>query len=535
MGLISDLTMYGRFAFGLRRFLRDQITLEEARAVVHRRLNEREENFLRVARKGVFGYRHSPYLPLLKNAGCEYGDLESIVLSKGIEAALRMLREAGVYFSFEEFKGRESVVRGGHTYHVRPHDFDNPWLRHAYYGETGGTTGAGTRVYFDLHSMAERVPQNMLHLEAHGTLSMPRGIWRGGLPNIVGISNLLNGAKMGRIPRRWFSPIMDNERRVPMKYRLANEYILRMGQLCGIRFPRPEPVRLDEAWKIAEWMAETVRAEGACQLGAYASLALRVAVAAEEKGIDLTGAVFSGGGEPPTEAKVAAIKRTGARVVPTYYFSEAGAVGYMCANPADCNDQHFMRDHLALIQHPRKVPGTEIEVDAFLFTSLLPSANKILLNVESDDYGTVERRSCGCLLERYGFTEHIRHIRSFRKMTGEGMTLVGSELEKILQEDLPRRFGGSPLDYQFLEEEDERGFTRISIIVSPTVSLASEQDVIDTVLDGLARGSEGADGARATWSQAKTLRVRRMKPVWTARGKLMPLHLAKREDERKGS
>ncbi|MFH1680147.1 MAG: hypothetical protein ABIH26_05810, partial [Candidatus Eisenbacteria bacterium] len=364
--------------------------------------------------------------------------------------------------------------------------------------------------------------------EAQGTLRMPCGIWRGGLPNIVAVCNLLSGARMGNVPRRWFSPVQSTDRRVPLKYRLATEYMLRVGRLCGIPYPRPEPVPFEEAGLIARWMAETVRKEGGCLLGAYASMALRVAIAAEEEGIDLTGAVFSGGGEPPTEAKVATIRRTGARVVPTYYFSEAGPVGFSCANPADCNDQHFMRDHLALIQHRRKVPGTDIEVDAFLFTSLLPSASKILLNVESDDYGTVETRSCGCLLERYGFTEHIRHIRSFRKLTGEGMTLVGSDMERILGEDLPRRFGGSPLDYQLLEEEDERGFTRISILVSPKVPIEKEEEVVAAVLEGLRRGSEGADGARATWSLAKTLRVRRAEPIWTARGKLMPLHLARR-------
>ena len=62
-----------------------------------------------------------------------------------MEGTLRTLRTAGVYFTFEEFKGREPVVRGGKTLPVRPRDFDNTYLRSAYYGETGGSTGAGTR------------------------------------------------------------------------------------------------------------------------------------------------------------------------------------------------------------------------------------------------------------------------------------------------------------------------------------------------------------------------------------------------------
>jgi hypothetical protein len=146
--------------------------------------------------------------------------------------------------------------------------------------------------------------------------------------------------------------------------------------------------------------------------------------------------------------------------------------------------------------------------------------------VESDDYGVVESRSCGCLLESYGYTEHILHIRSFRKLTGEGVTLVGSEMIRILEEVLPARFGGSPLDYQLLEEEDENGFTRISLLVSPKVQIVDESKVIEVILEAMEHSSVAADLARAIWSQGNTLRVKREEPIWTARGKLMPLHLS---------
>ena len=152
----------------------------------------------------------------------------------------------------------------------------------------------------------------------------------------------------------------------------------------------------------------------------------------------------------------------------------------------------------------------------------------MLLNVESDDYGIIEQRSCGCGLEEIGFTEHIREIHSFSKLTGEGVTLVGSEMIHILEEVLPARFGGSPLDYQLIEEEDEQGFTRLSLAISPGVEIADEAAVIETILESLGQGNDAADIARAIWSQAGTLQVKRMEPIWTARGKLMPLHLMKR-------
>jgi hypothetical protein len=195
--------------------------------------------------------------------------------------------------------------------------------------------------------------------------------------------------------------------------------------------------------------------------------------------------------------------------------------------PCDDNDLHFFKDILALIQHPRPVPNSDMTVDAFNFTTLLPTAPILMLNVESDDYGIVETRSCGCSLEKYGLTDHLRHIRSFGKLTSEGVTLVGSEMVRILEEVLPARFGGSPLDYQLIEEEDDKGLTRINLVISPKIVIADEATVIKAVHEALARSSVAADLAQAHWSQAETFRVKRMEPVWTARGKLMPFRPAR--------
>lgn len=199
-------------------------------------------------------------------------------------------------------------------------------------------------------------------------------------------------------------------------------------------------------------------------------------------------------------------------------------IGFGCARPTDGNDIHLFKDLIAVIQHPREVPGSEITVDAFHVPSLLPTSPKLMLNAEIDDYGIIDHRPCGCLLESYGFTEHIRQIHSFRKLTTEGWTLIGSDMVRILEEVLPARFGGSALDYQFMEEEDDRGFTRLSLIVSPKVPIANEATVIQVVLQAM------QDAPRAIYRRAGTLRVRRMDPIWTPRDKflpLLPLHLAR--------
>jgi hypothetical protein len=528
MSILADLKMYARFAWGLRGFLRETITLEEAKAIVRRRMAEREANFLRLVERGIFGYPRSPYLPLLKLAQVELGDIQNMVWDKGLEDTLRALREVGVYVTFEEFKGREPIVRDGQVISVQARDFDNPYLSHYYQAKSGGTTGAGTRVNIDLDRIADTAVNRLLSQDAHGIIGVPTAIWHSILPDSSGISSILATARFRQVPRKWFSVFMSRDMRPSLKYGLATRMIVAMGRLYGVPIPWPERVTLSEAAIIARWAAETVKTHGKCVIRASASRSLRVCLAAREENLDLTGVIFTAGGEPLTEAKARQIALNGARAIPNYYFTEVGLVGMSCARPLGNNDQHFCKDVLALIQYPRLVSGSGITVESFHFTTLLATMPKLLLNMEIDDYGIVEQRSCGCPLEGYGFTEHIRDIRSFSKLTGEGVTLVGSEMIRILEKVLPARFGGSPLDYQLMEEEDEQGFTRLSLIINPRIDLVDENAVIETVLDALGHSSVAADQARVIWKQAKTLRIKRMEPVWTARGKLMPLHLARR-------
>ncbi len=530
MSFLGDAKMYACFVWGLRGFLKRTLTLEEAKATILKRMEEREANFLRLVRKGIFGYPKSPYLPLMKLAQCEMGDIENMVHNKGLEKTLLALRENGVYVTFEEFKGKEPMTRSGHVIPVQSHDFDNPFLSHYYQAETGGTTGAGTRVDIDLDHQAAQTANIMLAYDMHGVLNVPTALWYGVLPVSSGIENILRGALFSNIPRRWFSPITNQDFKPALKNRIANHYIISMGRLLGLPMPSPEPLPLERAIEIARWAAQTLKTTGPCLIRTSVSRAVRICLAAREERLDLKGVTLMGGSEPSTPSKVREITSSGANWVPNYFFVEAGAIGWGCKNPVDTNDLHFFKDILALIQYPRQVPGSEVTVDAFHFTSLLPTAFKLMLNVESDDYGIIEKRSCGCLMENYGFTDHLRHVRSFRKLTGEGVTLVGSEMVRLLEEILPTKFGGSPLDYQLLEEEDEHGFTRLSLVVSPRIEIKDEEKVIEVVLEGLRRGSVSANLARAIWGQAKTLRVKRIEPIWTSHGKLMSFYRERRSN-----
>lgn len=525
MSILNDIRMYARFGWGLGHFLRHPITEDEARATIKQRLSERETNFLRLVERGIFGYEQSPYLPLMKIAGCEMGDIRNLVQTVGLEQTLHKLRDVGVYISFEEFKGRQPVVRGSQVVDVGAHTFDNPYLSRYYRTETGGTTGAGTRVETDIDHLAAQSPHMMLTRKAHGVLDVPTALWRGVLPDGSGINNLLRMAHFGSYPQKWFSPIAYGDMKTSLKYRFATQGTVIIGRLFGKPLPWPQYVGLDQAIVVANWAVEMLKTHKACLILAPVSRALRVCLAAGEAGFNLKGATFIVAGEPPTPAKVREITRTGANYFPTYGLAESGRIGMGCAHPVDSNDLHLLKDAFAIIQKPRRVSGSEVEVSAFNITSLLLTTPKLMLNVEIDDYGIIERRSCGCPLESLGLIDHLREIRSFSKLTGEGVTLVGSEMVHILEEVLPARFGGSPLDYQLLEEEDEQGFTRLSLLVNPDIKIADETLVIKVMFEALSKSSVAADSARAIWSQAQILRVRRIKPIWTARGKLMPLHL----------
>jgi hypothetical protein len=519
----SELRAFAGFLTGIPRFVRRRMTLEEAMAIIRDRLRNRERNFLGVIERSVFGNPRSPYRALLAMAGCSLPDLRELVGREGLEGTLAQLRRAGVYISFEEFKGLQPIVRGSVTVHASPSDFDNPTSGRYYATTTSGSTGVGRRVLLDLEHFETLLPSRIMVRDVQGIRGVPAANWSD-IPPGGGLKGVLLQAAAGGDATHWFTARKNN----PLRFRMATHAALITARLAGAKVAWPKYLPFDQAVVLARWARAQVDRVGACTIHASVSRVLRIAVAAREAGIDLTGTVLRGGGEPPTPAKVSQIESSGATFRSSYAFSEVGQVGTSCLHADSPNDQHFMRDHLAMIQASRPVPGFAMEVSAFCYTSLLPTSPKLLFNVESDDYGTVDTRPCGCRWESLGFPEHIRDIRSFRKLTGEGVTLVGSDMERILDEVLPARFGGSALDYQFAEEEDERGFTRLTLRVAPSVTLDDEAAAIEVVLGALEHAGAGGLSAQSTYRQAGTLRIRREAPMITNRGKLLPLDVSAR-------
>jgi phenylacetate-coenzyme A ligase PaaK-like adenylate-forming protein len=234
------------------------------------------------------------------------------------------------------------------------------------------------------------------------------------------------------------------------------------------------------------------------------------------------------GGEPMTDARRQQMEAAGARVIAVYSSVELGGLSYSCATPLASDDIHLMTDRFSLVQRPRPSTDGGPVVDALLFTTLSPATGKISLNTETGDYARVEDRDCGCLLGELGLNTHLSEIRSFEKVTGEGASFVRTNLERILEEVLPVRFGGTSVDYQLAEEEDVSGATRLVLRVSPSVGDLDEALLRATLLEEIGRGGLVNRYHAGLWRDADSVTIRREAPLATRVGKVLPFQLLQR-------
>ena len=510
--------MLARLTRDLPRFLRNPIDPEQAAAVILRRLAARPQRFLGLADRLIYRNPRSPYLRLLRAVGCEPGDLRTLVQHEGVDGALRQLAERGVYVSFDEFKGQSEIVRGSLRFSPAEADFDHPYAAPHIERRTGGTRSRGTLVRTSISYVAELAPSIAVTLRAHGLSDADQAIWQ-----TASLMQLLRFAKVGRPPVAWFHPVQP----LPPKVRAVGRYLRTYGGVLGCPLPAPIWSDAQSPHLMATWLRRRASTHGSICLTSYASSAVRVCAAAVERGLSLRGVCFIVLGEPFTEAKRRVIESAGAQVIVNYSAVEANTIAYGCAAPTAPDDLHLFSDSYALIELARPVGAFGVEINAFRLTSLLPSAPKILLNVENGDYGTVTRRDCGCELGSLGLREHLSYVRSHEKLTGEGMTFVKTRLVEVIEDVLPARFGGASTDYQVIEEETDDGLMRLLLLVSPRVGEVDPDEVRNTFLYEIGRGTELERYMARFWELANTVQVQRRPPRATGVGKVLPFHLVR--------
>jgi hypothetical protein len=525
----SRAFLAARYLAGLPRFLRNTLSVEECRRMLVSRLRERREAFLSVLENAVYNHPASPYRTLLVHAGIPWERASDWVRSEGVEATLARFYDAGVYIGLEEFKGSTPVRRSGLEIAVAPEDFDNPLLAAGYTVTTGGSRSRGNPVIIDHGLLEHESAYDCLTLMSLGALERPHAVWRPVPPGVAGIKDVLRHAKHGHPVERWFSPTALRLGRSGWPYGLFTWGVLTVGRLAGRPLPRPEHTPLGEPLPVALWLA-SARARGTPGLlDSASSSAVRVCLAARDIGADIAGSVFRIGGEPHTPARDRVIRSVGCRAFPRYSMSESGNLGLPCALPEAVDDVHVVTDRVAVLQCDRRATSAAARVGALHFTTLRPDSPKIMINVDSGDYGTLVERSCGCLLGELGLSLHLHGIRSYDKLTTGGMNFLGGELIRVLEEILPSRFGGAPTDYQLVEEEQPDGLPLIRLVVHPRLGEIDSRRIVEVVLGALAKGTAAKRMMAHYWRDGEMLRVLRREPYATKAAKILPLHLIRRE------
>ena len=518
--MLHETAYYTRMTRGVYRYLRTP-PVSDVEGMIRGQLENRESAWLDTVRRVVFANPANPFHRLFHLAGCTYQDLAETVRRDGLEATLAALHRQGVYLTHQEFKGRAPIVRSGQHIPSDGRSFSNPLVKGLMETVSSGSRSPGTRT-------RQGIPYRV-YCEAYALLTQreldlagrPYCLLWPILPSEAGFLSGFTRSRLKHRVERWFT--IGGTLQESGHYWMMTEFLVLFSRLMGVRIPFPSRLPPNDFSPVAEWLARRSLQGVRSVVATYVSPAARVAAAALERGLDLRGTLFQVTGETLTGAKRALIERAGAEVFPFYWISELGPIGYSCRQMRTGNCVHLFRDALAVIGHPRQAPLSDVQVNSLLFTTLLPFAPHVLINVEMDDSGVIEPAGCDCLFTRAGLTEQIRDISSFGKLTGQGMTLVGTDLVRILEETLPARFGGHPGDYQLVEQEGPAQ-TQLRLHVSPRVLRSSPQAVRDCFLQEIRRFHGGALAARV-WRHTEALEVVQAEPLTTSTGKVLPLHL----------
>lgn len=521
--MTGEVASFLRYVAGLRGFLRQPLGGAECLHRIKDGLERREEHFLAIVEHGIYAVSQSPYRALLAHAGVELGDVRTLVSAHGIEGALERLHASGVHVTLEEFKRRRPIVRPGLELALDGRAFDNPLVGNARLTlRSEGSRGRERHALVDLDHLEHEAVYMHVVLEAFALRGRPICFWRPVPPGAAGLKNALGYAKLGIPVSTWFSQTALEARPRVWRDFLIGASSIAAAKLWSPGMPWPRHVPVSDAVEVAGWLERQVRAGRPALVETTASSAVRVCSAALQSGLEIRGTFFRLGGEPYTRAKAVAIEAAGCRAIAHYSMNELARAGIACAAPSHLDDVHLVTDKLAVIQRELESGGET--VGSLLLTTLLPSSPKLMLNVESDDHGVLERRSCGCPIGEAGFDLHLHTIRSAEKLTSEGMNFLRGDIVEVVELALPSRFGGSPTDYQLVEQELD-GLPKVSIVVSPRIGPVDDAEVVRVVLDSLGSGPGFRGMMAGIWGEGEVLRVERREPYTTGSAKILPLHV----------
>jgi hypothetical protein len=517
--MLKEASFYFRLARGLVDIVR-RPTLPNPEQVLRDQLAGRTEAFLRQVREFVFGDPRHPYHVMFQMAGCEFGDLEHSVRKLGLESTLAQLRSSGVYLLHDELKDKSPIVRQGRHIPGNSNSFLKPGQGGAWVSRTSGSRSAGTSTPHNVAYRVYRDCYDAMMAQEYGLADRDVVFLLPILPAPYPFSRATAMHRLNHPARRWFA--VGGTIRDAAHYRAFSKLLVLESKLLGVRTPWPEYLPPNDFTPVVRYLESTLARGRGVNVWAVTSPAVRVASTAVEMGIRLEGVDFVVGGEALTDAKRRTVEQSGARVLPSYIVSEMGTVGLACQRMSG-NCVHIFEDNFAVISVDRKAPLTEMVVPSLHFTTLLPMNPRLLINAEIDDTGIISETTCDCTFARIGFRKQIDQIWSFSKLTGYGTTLVGSDIVRVLEEVLPKRFGGAPTDFQLVETETGRQ-TRMILRVNPRLTDARTDEVRAVFLEEIRKMFGGTLTVR-DWRHGDAFEVVREEPAITSAGKVLPLHL----------
>ncbi len=518
--MFHEAAYYARMAAGLYRYVRAPATADPE-AKIRDQVQNREARFLDTVGKVVFSNPAHPYYEMFRLAGCTAGDLEKSVRRDGLESTLEKLYWNGVWLEHDEFKGAKPIIRAGKQIPSSRTSFRNPLVHGVIESSSGASRSRGTRTPRSVEDLVMREDQEVLRRREFGLSGRTLVEVRAILPSTTGLNPCVRTARSGRPVERWFVP--GGNWRTSMHYRAATYALVLWANCLGARVPWPRHLPWNDFSPVAEWVARRRQTGGSCAIGASVSSGVRIARAAMDQGIDISGTLFLLHGEPLSEAKAAVILKAGCLASSHYGISEIGSIGCACQKMANRNCTHLFRDSVAAIGVPRLAPISGVEVNSLLFTTLYPTAPHVFINVDMQDCGCIEEVNCDCTFSRMGFNQQVRDVYSFGKLTGFGITLLGTDVVRLLEDLLPRRLGGGPGDCQLAESDHATG-TRLALRISPRLKVESSEHVKACFLSEL-KSIYGGSLAARTWAHAEAIEMVLEEPFATRAGKVLPLHL----------
>lgn len=507
-------------ARGLRRLVKNPVSLDEARDSVRDEVQRRPQRFLASLDRLVWPFPQSPVHRLLDVAGLEAGDVRSLIDDHGLIDTLERLRDHGVYVSHEEYQGRQPIRRGSSSFECSPADFFNPVVPGDYMASTGGTSGGGTPIELSFAWQRRQASQRPIQHAMTQTRGKPATVWLPVFPSAAGFGAVMKNAGGGSPPERWFSQIPTSMSGISDHKATANRFLPLLQSLARTGLPSPEYAPTHAPEPVVTWLVDAVRREGKAMMTGYASSMTAAARWALDRDIDLTGVVAFPSSEPVTAGKLALLREAGIDPHPMYAFTPEGTVAITCSSCAD-EEYHVWDQDVAVCTRRRPRGDGGGDVDALLWTSLAIEAPRVFVNVENDDYGVVRHDvGCSCDLGALGLTTRIADIRGMSKVVSGGISLDGELFDHLAEIVLPQYLGGASGDYQFVERETASGDTEVRLRVHPRVGVIDDETARDVLARALAESDNGALAAEV-WRSGSALTVERGTPVVTPAGKTL--------------